>query len=96
MAQAVICSSPSDRAASDPKRKKILWNDAQKIYFKELKRVVSAEMLLNYPYRTIPFTVHTDASDKQLSAVISQNNKPIAFILVILIKPQLNYIKTDK
>ena len=34
--------------------------------------MVSTETLLNYPYWTIPFTVHNDASDKQLGAVISQ------------------------
>ena len=32
-------------------------------------------MLLHYPYWTIPFTVHTDASDKQVGVVISQNKK---------------------
>ena len=41
----------------------------------ELKFMVSAETLLSYPYWKIPFTVHTDASEKQLCAVISQNNK---------------------
>ena len=32
--------------------------------FKELKCMVSAETLLSYPYWTIPFTVHTYASEK--------------------------------
>ena len=39
----------------------------------------SAETLLNSTYCTITFTVYTDASDKQLGAVISHNNKPITF-----------------
>ena len=39
--------------------------------------MVSAEAVLNYPDWTIPFTVNTDASDKQLGAVSSQNNKSI-------------------
>ena len=38
----------------------------------------SAETLLNSTYCTITFTVHTNDSDKQLGAVISYNNKPIA------------------
>ena len=29
----------------------------------------------------IPFSVHKDASGKQLGAVISQNNKPISLFL---------------
>ena len=41
--------------------------------------MVSAENLLSYPDWTIIFTVHTDAFDKQLVAVISHNNKPVAF-----------------
>ena len=53
----------------------MMWNDALESSSKELRHVVFTETLLNYPYWTIPFTVHTDASDKQLGAVISQNNK---------------------
>ena len=34
--------------------------------------MISSETLLNYPDLKIPFTVHTDASDKQVGAVISQ------------------------
>ena len=48
-----------------------LWNDALESSFKELKCMVSAEMLLNYPDWSIPFTVNTDAYDKQLGAFIS-------------------------
>ena len=42
------------------------------------------------------FEVHTDASDKQLSAIISQNNKPIAFFSRRLSKSQQNYTTTEK
>ena len=52
--------------------------------------MVSVETLLNDPDWTIPFTVHTDAPDKQLGAVIIQNNKPIAFFLRRLIKPHFS------
>ena len=55
--------------------------------------MVSAETLLIYIYCKIPFTVHTDASDKYLGGVISQNNKPIAFLSSILSNIQLNYTK---
>ena len=50
----------------------------------------SAEMLLSYPDWKLPFKVHTDDSDKQLGDVISQNNKPITFLSIILSKPQRN------
>ena len=58
--------------------------------------MVSAKTVLSYSYWKIPFTVHTDASDKQLGAVISQNNKSIAFFPRIFIKPQFNYTMTEK
>ena len=47
--------------------------------FKEINLLVYTDTLLNYLYWTIPFTVHTDASDKQFGAIISHNNKPILF-----------------
>ena len=56
--------------------------------------MVSDETLLGYPYWTIPFTVHTDASDKQLGAVTIHTNKNIAFFLRRLSKPQRNYTTT--
>ena len=58
--------------------------------------MVSAEMLLNCPDWKLPFTVHTNAYDKQLGAVISQNNKPIAIFSRRLSNPQLNYTTSEK
>ena len=58
--------------------------------------MVSSGTLISYPYWKIPFTVHNDDSDKELGAVISQNNKPIALFSRILSKPQHNYITIDK
>ena len=61
------------------KGRKILWNDDLESSFKEIKHMVFAEMLLSYPYWKLPFKVHNNASNKQLGAYISHNNKPIAF-----------------
>ena len=58
--------------------------------------MLSAETLLSYPYWKLQFTVNTDASNKQLGALISKNNKPIALFSRILSKPQHNYATTDK
>ena len=83
-------------AASVPKGRKILWNDALESSFKDLNQMVSAETLLSYPVWKLPFKVYTDASDKLLGAVISQNNKPIAFFFSKLTKPHRNYTTNKK
>ena len=58
--------------------------------------MVSAETLLSYPDWKLPFTVHTDASDKQLGDVIIKNNKHIALYSILLNKQHRNYTMTEK
>ena len=58
--------------------------------------MVSTEKLLSYPYYKLPFTVHIDAYDKQLGAIMIHNNKLIFFFWRIFIKPQCNYTMTEK
>ena len=53
--------------------------------------MVSSETLFIYLDWTTTFTVHTAASDKQLGAVISHNNKPIVLFSRILSRIQCNY-----
>ena len=64
------------------------------VEFRELERMFSSEILLDYPYWKILFTINTDAYDKQLSFFISQNYKPIGLFLIKLSKPQINYTTT--
>ena len=86
--------SPIPEAARDPKVRKIIFNDALEDSFKELTHMVSTEILVSYPDSKIPFRLHTDAHDKQLSAVISQNNKPISLLSRRLSITQHNYTMT--
>ena len=62
-----------------PKGRKIIWNNALGESFKDIKCMVYDEKLLNYTDLTITLTVQNDAYDKQLGAIISQDNKPIGF-----------------
>ena len=87
--------APLTEAASGPKGRKILWNVALESSFKELKHMVSDEMMLSHLDWKLPFTVHANSSDKQLVAVIIQNNKPNDFFSRILSKPQHNYTTID-
>ena len=52
--------------------------------------MVYVETLLNFPDWMIPFVVYAYVSDKQVGAVISQNNKPIELLLRRLLNPQRN------
>ena len=51
------------------------------IKFEKMKKMLSCEVLLAYSDFSKPFVVHTDTSDYQLGAVISQDGKSIAFYL---------------
>ena len=52
--------------------------------------------MLAYPNFNEPFIIHTDASKTQLGAVISQNNKPIAFYSRKLSPAQTRYTTTEQ
>ena len=58
---------------------KFEWTNVEQMAFNKIKQIVGRETLLSYPDFYKPFEIHTDASHTQLGAVISQNNKPIAF-----------------
>ena len=58
---------------------KFEWTDVEQMAFEKNKQMVRHETSLSYPDFNVPFKIHTNASHTQLGAVISQNNKPIAF-----------------
>ena len=61
-----------------------------------MKKVLSHEVLLVYSDFSKPFVIHTDASDHQLGAVISQEGKPISFFSRKLNSVRRNYMTTEK
>ena len=91
-----ILSPLIDAAAGKKGRTTITWNEEMNEAFIQLKQMVTEKVFLTYPDWTKPFDVHTDASDKQLGAVISQENRPIAFFSRRLSKAQRNYTTTEK
>ena len=72
------------------------WTDVEQKAFEEIKNHITAESLLIYPDFNIPFDVYTDASDRQLGAVILQKGKPVAHFSRTLNAAQRNYTTTDK
>jgi len=75
--------------------KKFVWTEEHEKAFAQMKKIVSREVMLAYPNFNQPFEIYTDASNKQLGSVITQNNRPIAFYSKKLSKHQQKYTVTD-
>ena len=58
--------------------------------------MVSKSTILTYPDWSKPFDIHTNASDTQLGAVISQNDMPIAFYSRKINSAQQNYTTMER
>jgi hypothetical protein len=78
--------------------KTIKWNWTEECNkaFQEMKRIVSREIILSFPDFSKEFHIHTDASNYQMGAVISQEEKPIAFFSRKLQPAQTRYTTTEK
>ncbi len=72
------------------------WTDVHQKAFEKAKQIVSREVMLSFPDFNDTFDIHTDASDVQLGAVISQNGKPLAFFSRKLNPAQRRYTTTER
>ena len=81
---------------STDKKKKIVWTVEYKQAFQQVKQLVVKDTMLAFPNFNLKFVIHTDASDRQLVAVISQNRKPIAFYSRKLNSAQRRYTTTER
>jgi transposase InsO family protein len=78
------------------KTAKWTWGRQEQEAFDTMKQIISREVLLAYPDFSKEFVIHTDASHGQLGAVISQDNKPIAFYSRKLQPAQTRYTTTER
>ncbi len=63
--------------------------------FDNIKAAIAKETVFAYPDFSKPFEILTDASSTQLGAVITQDNRPIAFFSRKLSKTQQKYSVTE-
>jgi hypothetical protein len=70
---------------------KYKWGEEQQKAFDEINQKVSQETFLAFPDFEKEFHVYTDASNKQLRAVIMQEGKPLAFCSRKLNSAQTRY-----
>ena len=84
--------APLSEATKVPKGSRTLkWGPEQDKAFENIKKHITANTMLKFPDLNKPFDIHTDASDTQLGAVLSQNRQPIAFYSRKLNPAQKNY-----
>ncbi len=55
------------------------WDKSHQRTFDHVKATITKEEVLAYPDYSKVFQIYTDASSKQLGAVITPDNRPIAF-----------------
>jgi hypothetical protein len=76
--------------------KKVLWHwdEVHQRAFDHVKANITREVVLAYPDYSKVFEICTDASSKQLGAVINQDNRPIVFFSWKLSDPQRKFSVT--
>jgi hypothetical protein len=77
------------------KNAKFNWTDEQQKAFENITKIICREVMLTFPDFAKPFHIYTDASDKQLGAVITQDEKPIAFYSGKLNSAQQRYTTSE-
>jgi hypothetical protein len=56
------------------------WDEVHQRAFDHVKATIAKDVVLAYPDYSKVFEIYTDDSNKQLRAVITQDNRPIAFL----------------
>ena len=82
-------------AALTAKPAKWKWGSEEQEAFDKIKAIIGRETMLAYPDFDKEFVIHTDASHTQLGAVISQDERPIAFYSRKLKPEQTRYTTTE-
>jgi transposase InsO family protein len=72
-------------------KEKFIWTADCQTAFDELKTAITSEVMLTFPDYTKPFHLFTDASDYQIGAVLTQEDRPIAFFSRKLNSAQQKY-----
>jgi hypothetical protein len=59
---------------------KFIWADAQESALQKMKEILAQDVMLTYPEFDQPFVIYTDASERQIGGVVTQNNRPLGFL----------------
>ncbi len=73
------CGETKTTRINKTKKKPWQWDSIHQQAFNDVKAAIAKETVLAYLDFLKPFEIYTDASSMQLGAVITQDNRPIAF-----------------
>jgi hypothetical protein len=73
------CSQTKVTRAKRTKKVPLHWDEVHQRAFNHKKATIAREVVLAYPDYSKVFKIYTNALSKQLGAVITQENRPIAF-----------------
>jgi hypothetical protein len=82
------CRETKTTKMNKTKKKPWRWDPVHQQAFENVKAAIAKETVLAYPDFLKPFEIYTDAFSTQLGAVITQDNRPIAFFSRKLSKMQ--------
>jgi hypothetical protein len=85
------CGQTKVTRAKGTKRVPWHWDEVHQRDFNHVKVTIAREVVLAYPDFSKVFEIYTDASRKQLGAVITQENRLIAFFMQKLSTMQCIY-----
>jgi hypothetical protein len=85
------CGQTKTTKAKRTKKVPWHWDEVHQRAFDHIKATIAKDVVLAYPDYSKVFEIYTDASSKQLGAVITQGNRPIAFFSRKLFDAQRKY-----
>jgi hypothetical protein len=88
------CGETKTTSKNKVKKRPWHWDPIHQTAFGNVKSVIVKEVMLAYPDFSKPFDIYTDTSTKQFGAVITQDNRPIAFFSRKLSDAQSKYTVT--
>ncbi len=89
------CGQTKIAKAKEAKKVPWHWDEVHQRAFNHVKATIAKDVVLVYLDYSKVFEIYTDASSKQLGAVITQDNRPIAFFSQRLSNMQRKYSITE-
>ncbi len=88
------CGQTKSTKAKWTKKVSWHWDEVHQRAFNHVKATITKDVILAYLDYSKVFEIYTDASSKQLGAVITQDNRPIAFFIWKHLNTQRKYSVT--